>query len=587
MRRKSVKGLSKTAGIAIAIIIIIIIVAIGAYYASQKPAPATTTTTSPSTTTTSSPSTTTTQTTTSSPSPTTTTAPGKKTLVIYASLSEMTSADPSTEFSNSILWMTLVYEPLVWYDPLQDKFIPGLAVSWESSNNGTVWTFHLRKNAVFHDGTPVTAEAVKESIERTIALGQGAAFIWDPVDHIEVVDDYTVKFYLKYPAALDKIAASSYGAWIFSPKVVEYAGAKNLTDPKVADWFNAGHDAGSGPYKLVKWDPENEIVLEKNPDWWGWKEPNYPLASPNAPDVFVVKIVKDAVTQERLVLSGDIHIAEYVPLEDVDNLKQNPKVQVVIKPSFQNLLMLINTKKPPLDNVLVRRAIAHAIPYEDIVKIARNGLAQVASGPIPHGMWGHFDNLTYEYNLTLAKQLLAQAGYPNGINRTLLLVYTAGDIYEKRTAEVIKASLAKIGINVEIRPMSWEEQWSLAQSGWENPEAAQDLFIFYWWPTYITPFDFLYNMFSSESKMFNLCYYENPEFDKLINEAVTLEATNRTKALKLYYEAQKILYDDVPAIPLWDMLDVRVAVKSIGNLDKAINPAYPTVIFAQVLSVKG
>ncbi len=587
MRKTRNRGLSKTATIIAVVIIIIIIAAAAIYMSQQKPAP--TTTTSPTSSPTTSPSTSTTTTstpTTTSPSPTTT-SPAKKTMVIYASLSEMTSADPSTEFSNSILWLTLVYEPLIWYDPLQDKFIPALAESWESNENGTVWTFHLRKDAVFHDGTPVTAEAVKASIERTIALGQGAAFIWDPVDHIEVVDDYTVKFYLRYPAALDKIAASSYGAWIFSPKVAEYAGASNLTDPKVSDWFNAGHDAGSGPYKLVKWDPENEIILEKNPDWWGWKLPDYPLKSDSAPDVFVVKIVKDAVTQERLVLSGDIHIAEYVPLEDVDSLKQNPKVQVVIKPSFQNLLMLINTKKPPLDNVLVRRAIAHAIPYEDIVKIARNGLAEVASGPIPHGMWGHFDNLTYEYNITLAKQLLAQAGYPNGIDRTLLLVYTAGDIYEKRTAEVIKASLAQIGINVEIRPMSWEEQWSLAQSGWENPEAAQDLFIFYWWPTYITPFDFLYNMFSSESKMFNLCYYENPEFDKLINEAVTLEATDRAKALKLYYQAQKILYEDVPAIPLWDMLDVRVAVNSIGNLDKAINPAYPTVIFAQVLEVKG
>jgi len=514
-------------------------------------------------------------------------SPQRKTLVIYASLSEMTSADPSTEFSNSILWMCLVYEPLLWYDPLKNVFIPGLAERWEKSANGTVWTFYLRKNAVFHDGTPVTAETVKFSIERTVALGQGAAFIWAPVKEIKVLDKYTVRFVLKYPAALDAIAASSYGAWIFSPKIVEYAGAANSTDPKVARWFNSGHDAGSGPYKLAKWDPENEVVLEKNEEWWGWKEKNYPLASPKAPDLFVIKIIKDAVTQERLVLSGDIHIAEYVPLEDIPMLKANPRIQVVIKPSFQNLLMLLNTRKPPLDNPLVRRAIAHAIPYKDIVEIAKSGLAKVASGPIPHGMWGHFEDFYYDYNLTLAKELLAKAGYPEGIRRTLTLVYTAGDIYEKRTAEVIASSLAKIGIKVEIRPMSWEEQWALAQSGWENPEGAQDLFIFYWWPTYITPFDYLYNMFHSESKAFNLCYYENPEFEKLIEEAVTLEGINRTKSLELYHKAQEILYRDVPAIPLWDTLDVRVATVNIGNLDKAINPAYPTVIFAQVLEVKG
>ncbi|MCX8187637.1 MAG: ABC transporter substrate-binding protein [Nitrososphaeria archaeon] len=498
-----------------------------------------------------------------------------KSVVVYASLSEMVTADPSTEFSNSILWLCLVYEPLLWYDPLQDKLIPALAESWEASEDGMIWTFHLRKGVVFHDGTPFTAEAVKSSIERTINLGQGAAFIWDPIDRIEVVDDYTVSFILKYPAPMERIVASSYAAWIFSPKT-----------PNTPEWFNEGNDAGSGPYKLVKWDPENEVILEKFEDWWGWKLTSYEMASPNAPDVFVVKIVKDAVTQERLVISGDVSIAQYVPIEDVEKLKENPNLKVVIKPSFQNLLLFINTKKSPLDNVLVRKAIAHAIPYEDIVKVARSGLAHVASGPIPTGMWGHSDDFRYEYNLDEARRLLSEAGYPNGLERTLTLTYTAGDIYEKRTAELIATSLKKIGINIDIRPMSWEEQWALAQSGWENPEGAQDLFIMYWWPTYITPFDFLYNMYHSESKAFNLAYYENPEFEKLIEEAVYYEGIDEEKALSLYYEAQRIVYEDAPIIPLWDMVDVRVARAEIGNLDKAINPAYPTVIFAQVLSVE-
>ncbi|MCF8885641.1 MAG: ABC transporter substrate-binding protein [Nitrososphaerota archaeon] len=549
------KALSKVL-VAIIIIVIAVVLGVGLYYVSLPTPP----TVTPTTITT--------------PTPSQTPSVTKK-LVIYASLSEMTTADPSTEFSNSILWLCLVYEPLLWYDPLENKFIPALAERWESSKDGTVWTFYLRKGVVFHDGTPFTAEAVKKSIERTIELGQGAAFIWDPVEKIEIVDDYTVTFILKYPAALDSIAASSYGAWIFSPRT-----------PNTPEWFNQGNDAGSGPYKLVKWDPENEVILEKFEDWWGWKLPSYEMASPKAPDIFIVKIVKDAVTQERLVVAGEIDIAEYIPLEDVDRLKADPNLKVVIKPSFQNLLMLINTKKPPLDNVLVRRAIAHAIPYEDIVKIARSGLAKVASGPVPTGMPGHFEDFRYRYDLEEARRLLAEAGYPTGLDKTLVLVYTAGDVYEQRTSELIAASLSKIGIKVDIRPMSWEEQWALAQSGWENPEMAQDLFIFYWWPTYITPFDFLYNMFHSGSKAFNLCYYENPEFERLIEEAVSLEGVDKSKALELYYKAQKILYEDVPAVPLWDMIEVRVGRAYLGNLEKAVNPAYPTVIFAQVLSVE-
>ncbi|MEM1610330.1 MAG: ABC transporter substrate-binding protein [Sulfolobales archaeon] len=508
------------------------------------------------------------------------------TVVIYASLSEMTTADPSTEFSNSVMWLPLVYETLLWYDPIKDTFIPGLAVSYESKSDGKIWIFHLRKNAVFHDGTPVTAYAVKASIERTIELGGGAAYIWDPVEKIETPDNYTVVFYLKYPAPLNKIAASPYATYIFSPRVVEYAGASKLTDPKVANWFNSGHDSGSGPYRLAKWDPENEVVLEKFNDWWGWKEPSYPLANPYAPDIFIIRIIKDATTQERLLRAAEIDIAQYVPPESIEDLKKDPKFVVEFKPSFQNLILLINTKKPPLDNILVRRAIAHAIPYNDIVSIARKGFARVASGVIPYGMWGHFEDLKYEYNLTQAKQLLAQAGYPNGISRPLILTYTAGDIYEQRTSELIKASLAQIGITIDIRPMSWEEQWALAKKGWEDPNASQDLLIFYWWPDVLSPITYLYNMFSSKSKDFNLCYYVNPEFDELINNAYSLEGSDPTKALELYRKAQEILYRDVPGIGLWDMTYYYVARNRIGNLDNAINPAYPTVVFAQALSVK-
>ncbi|RLE80578.1 MAG: ABC transporter substrate-binding protein [Thermoprotei archaeon] len=489
----------------------------------------------------------------------------EKRIAIYASLSEMTTLDPSTEFSNSIIVLAVTYETLLRYDPLKNEFIPVLAESWESEANGTIWRFHLRKGVKFHDGTPLTAEAVKYSIERTIKLGQGAAFIWSPVKEIKVIDDYTVEFVLSYPAPLDMIAAASYGAYIFSPNT-----------PNTPDWFNAGNDAGSGPYKIVSWDPENEVVLERFEDWWGgW--------TGKEPDIVVIKIVKDAVTQEQMVLAGEISIAEYVPLDDVDILKEDPRVQVVIKPSFQNLLALLNTKKPPLNNTLVRRALAHAIPYEEIVEIARSGLARVASGPVPYGMWGHFEDLRYEYDLEKAKRLLAEAGYPEG-GFKLMLVYTTGDYFEMKTAELIKASLAKLNIEVEVVPLSWEEQWSLAQSGWEDPMKAQDIFVFYWWPTYITPYDFLYNMFHNKNNtLFNLCYYENPEFEKLIDEAVLLEGYDRERSLQLYHKAQKILYEDVPAIPLWDGVDVRVGLANIEGLEEAINPAYPTVIFFQKL----
>jgi peptide/nickel transport system substrate-binding protein len=484
-------------------------------------------------------------------------APPAPTIVTYASLSEMTTLDPSTEFSNSVKILPNVYETLVLYDPLNDRVIPALAERWEASPDGLTWTFHLRRNVKFHDGTPFNATAVKYSIERTVNLGQGAAFIWDPVESIVILDPFTVQFRLKYAAPLLMIASSAYGAYIMSPHA-----------PNTPEWFNAGNDSGSGPYRVKKWEPKSEVVLERFDGYWGgWRT--------GQPDIAVIRIVPDAATQEQLVLTGQVDIAEQVPLESISRLKTDPRVKVVITPSFQNLLGLMNTKKPPLDNVLVRQAISHAVPYSQIVKVARLDLAVQARGPVPAGMFGHIDDLPqYEYNLDRAAALLTQAGYPGG-GFKLVLTYTAGDVHEQKTAELLRAELAKLNIELEIRPMPWEEQWALARS---DPTKAQDILVFYWWPTYITPYDFLANMFRTEAEpFFNLAYYSNAEFDRLIDEARTLEGTDRNRALQLYRRAQLILVKDAVAIFFYDQQDVKVLSARLQGF--SYNPAYSTVVF--------
>ncbi len=501
----------------------------------------------------------------STPSPA---APAAKfsSYIVMAYGSEMTGLDPSTEFSNSVILLNIMYDTLTRYDYKTGKVVPCLAESWEVKDNGTVWVFHLRKDAKFHDGTPVTAEAVKLSIERTIKLGEGAAFIWDPVEKIETPDEYTVVFYLKYPAPLDVIAASAYGAFIMNPKYI------NVTPD---EFTSKGLDAGSGPYKLVKWDPRNEVVLEAFKDYWGG-------FAPGAPEKVIIKIVPDSKTQELQVINGEIDIASSVPPEDIAKLKENPKVTVYEYPSYMVMYAMLNTRKEPLKNKLVRKALAYAIPYDRIVEEAGMGYAERAWSYIPPGMLGYEKVFTYEQDLEKAKELLAKAGYPNG-GFKLLLTYTAGDDYERRAAEIMKDAFSKLGIDLEIQPMPWEQQWELAKS---DPEKAQDILIFYWWPTLLSPYDFLYNMFHTEKEpFFNLCYYSNKTFDKLIDEAWALEGTDRAKAHEMYVEAQKILAEDVPAIPLMVMKQVYVVSKNVKNFD--YNPAYPNVIFFNKLSVEG
>ncbi|WP_226996556.1 ABC transporter substrate-binding protein [Thermococcus sp. 5-4] len=494
-----------------------------------------------------------------------TSTPEKTTnVVIYGYGSEMITLDPSTEFSNSIVVLANVYECLVKYTP--NGLEPWLATSWESNENGTVWTFHLRKGVKFHTGNTMTAEDVKWSIERTIRMGLGPAFIWDPIDKMEVVDDYTIKFYLKYPANLPLIASSAYGAYIMDSRYLSTVGDDNA----IADWFNQGQDAGTGPYTIVKdkYDPKTEIVLKKFDDYWGgWSGDQF--------DIAVIKIVPDASLREQMVTSGEIQITRDLPLDDLPKLQENPSVKVDQTASYQELYAFFNTKKEPLNNKLVRQALSYAVPYKDIVDYVLHGYGEVAKGPIPKGMLGHFEDMdTYTYDIDKAKQLLAQAGYPDG-GFKLVLTYTQGDQAEAKVAEIIKAEWKKLGVDVEIRPMNWEQQWALAKS---DPSKAQDILMMYWWPTYPTPYDFLFNMFHCEPEInFNLCYYCNDEFDKAIDEAATLEGIDPDKAAQLYRKAEEILMEDAPAIFFYNPDDVYVYHKSITGFKD--NPGYPQVVF--------
>ncbi|AEC51401.1 extracellular solute-binding protein [Pyrococcus sp. NA2] len=511
--------------------------------------------------------------TTSKPSTTSSPSPKEESqvsnVVIYGYDSEMITLDPSIEFSNSIVTLANVYECLVKYT---DKGLePWLATSWESNENGTEWIFHLRKGVKFHTGNELTAEDVKWSIERTIRMGMGPAFIWDPVESIEIIDKYTIKFKLKYPANLPLIASSAYGAYIMDSKFLSKIG----DDKAISDYLNQGHDAGTGPYMIVKYDPKTEVVLKKFDEYWGgWSKDQF--------DTAIIKIIPDPALREQMVTSGEIHIAKNLPLDDIPKLQQNPNVVIYEEPSFRVLYGMLNTKKPPLNNKLVRKALSYAVPYKDIVNYVLGGHGYVAKGPIPKGMMGYFEDLpTYTYDIERAKQLLNEAGYPNG-GFKLVLTYTQGDEAEGKVAEILKAEWQKLGIDVEIRPMNWEQQWALARS---DPQNAQDVLLFYWWPTYPTPYDYLFNMFHCENEtLFNLCYYCNPTFDKLIDQAVMLEASNPKKAEELYRRAIEILIDDAPAIFFYSPNYIYAVHKSVTGF-KAY-PAYPEVVFFYELRKK-
>lgn len=486
-------------------------------------------------------------------------ASGTKDTVVYAAYGDIKDWDPSMAFSMEVVMLVSVYEPLVYYNPpgSAEQLRPGLAESWEKSEDGLTWTFHLRQGVKFHDGEPFNAAAVKYSIDRTREMKKGAYYIWGPVREIEVVDDYTVQFHLNEAAPMDLIASSQYAAYIFSPKAGE----------KGTDWFMAGHAAGTGPYQVSSWEKNQQVVLTRFTDYWGgWDGDHF--------DRVVIKVVLEPSTQVQMIKSGEADFASLAPVDALGGLRKTAGVEVLTPKSWKNSMFLINCRKPPTDNIKVRQALCHAWDYRAVVDSIYNGLATVAEGPVPKTMWGHNPDLpAYDFNLDKAKKLIDESGLSKDELKMRMAYISTSQEYAN-CAQLLQANLARIGIELELTPGEWGTIWEQAK----NPETAPNLQSMTWWPTYATPNDWLIGMFKTEKKaLFNLSHYSNPVVDELLDAGVKYEGSDRDAAIKAYGEAQRIIVEDAAAIFYADIASRVVKRDSIGGY--TYNPAYSGIFF--------
>ncbi|WP_027092106.1 ABC transporter substrate-binding protein [Cohnella thermotolerans] len=480
-------------------------------------------------------------------------------VAVYGSTSEpVIFWDPSESHSNEIIVLNNIYETLLRYNAADDSITPVLAESYEKSEDGLTWTFHLKKNVKFHSGKTMTSADVKKSFERTIKLGKGAAYILDPIDTIETPDDQTVVFKLKYTATLDLIVSAPYAAFIYNTDELDKQGD---------DYFTKGHEDGTGPYMLKSWSSGKPVVLTKFADYHeGWSGSHY--------ENVVFQTVADANTKAQMVKNGELTYVDMLPVQQLNALKSDSSVSVVTTPSYQNLIGFLNTKSEKLSDPKVREALVDAFPYDRVVNDVMGGTATAANGPLPKGLWGHDDSLPApKYDLEKAKSLLLEAGVKN---LTLTLTYTTGDSNQQQIAELYKATLAQIGVTLDVKPMPWDSQWQLAKA--TDPSQRQDIFMMYWWPDYANPYGFMYSLFHTEKEVnYNMSYYSNADIDKLIDEANVKAGVDRAAAARMYGEAQAKLNQDYPAIWMYDQQYVRVInSKMQGFVD---NPAYPNVVF--------
>ncbi len=459
----------------------------------------------------------------------------------------------------SLIVTRQIEEPLVGLEPGTLELRPALATDWEPDADATAWTFTLREGVTFHDGTPFDAEAVVFNFERManpdFAYGfreEGITYpmfpnifggfaddpdtIWESV---EAVDDMTVLFRLKQPAPLfpNYLAAVSMG--IASPAAIREHGASDGT-PDVGS-------VGTGPFQFSDWQPSQRITLVRNENYWGEQARMSGV---------IIRFIQDETQRLAELQAGEVDFTINLSSDARETLADNPELEVTSPPPFNVAYLSINMTNEPLDDPRVRHAIAHAIDKQAILEGFYGGVGSVAHDVLPDGLaWARPDDLDpYAYDPERARELLAEAGYPDGFDMVTLpdgsqipleLWYmpVSRTYYPdpQAIAEAYSSYLADVGIEVDLRT----EGWNAYLANW-NAGEKDGLVMLGWLGDYSDPNNFLRSLFGPG--VVQEAGYENEEVFALLQEAST--ASSRAEAAALFQEAGRLINQDLPRIPI-------------------------------------
>ncbi len=476
--------------------------------------------------------------------PTPTPAPaaaGGDVLIVARSL-DIRTLDPGRQYEiTSPMIVHAAYETLVTFAGTDyTKVVPNLAESWEISDDGLTYTFHLRPNVKFHTGHTMTAKDVKFSFERLRNLKDNPAWLMDVVDKIEVVDDLTVKITLKEPNAAFLAMLVSPNFSVLDSEAVKAHGGTDAPDAdktdKATEWLDQ-NSAGTGPFILKGWTRGVEVVLERNPDYW---------RGPAKLSKVIVKDVRDPATQRMMIASGDIDVAQNLDVDMIEAYKQEGGK--VVEGNTMDMIYLAMTTNPkisePLSHKEARQAVAYAIDYDGIIKDLMRGAAIRLPSVIPVGLLGTDPNLGYPHDPAKAKELLKKAGYPNGF--TVKMVYPnrtfAGGLAAETLAAKIQADLAEVGIKLQLEPREPVAHLADYRAG------KLAMTISPWTPDFLDPHGWAIPFAVKGGSAAKRVYYDNPKASELAIKAGKI--TDPEKRAQMYLELQKIMLDDAAFIGL-------------------------------------
>lgn len=417
-----------------------------------------------------------------------------------------------------------VYGNLCRYDFKKGGYVGHLAANWETTDKNT-WLFHLKKGLKFHDGTEVTAKDVVHSFFRMSndpesSQKQNSS---RKVKSVVAVNKYTVRMITHKPTS--SLLSYICGLWAIT--------SKDTYDKYGAKEADKNHPNGAGPYKLKEFVIGNRMVLEK--------DPNNTFAKPEAPDLIIIRKMTEPEQRVTALLNGEIQIAQFIPPHLLTRIEKAKNARLVSTSSVEIMFLAMNPGIKPWDNKKLRQAVCYAINREGIIKALLKGQAQILHGPIGPGQYSYDPNLQprYAYDPAKAKKLVAEAGFPNGVEVDL---YTPVGRYvnDKQITQAMVPMLNAVGIKTKLHTPEWVTQWANVRKG-KRP------FFYQGRGSVIDPGPALSQYF--ETDVSPRIKYSSAEYDRLMRaERDAFDPKVRIATLR---KAMSVLTEDAPACFMW------------------------------------
>lgn len=470
----------------------------------------------------------------------------------------MDPMDTSDTLSGGV--QRLIMDGLFGFDD-EMKIIPLLAESYEANEDATEYVIHLRQGISFSDGTPLNAEAAKANFDRwgDKELGlKRTTLLCNVLKSTEAVDEYTVKVTLTEPFGAFVATLAHPACVLMSPQVIEQGKEACAERP-----------VGTGQYLFKEWIAGDHTTVTLNKDWWGY-DPEIcggkALAEPDAGfQSITFRPVGENASRVAMLQSGEADFIWPVPTESMETLAADENVYVGADEGIVVRYMFMNTQKAPFNDVRVRQAMNYAIDKDAYIAVVKNGLASKATSILGPATQHYKGNDPYPYDLEKAKKLLADAGYPDGFETTLICTTTTSDL---KQCEFIQQQLAQAGITVNINSMEKaivsekvesaegpgsEVEVEMYMSGWSSSTGDAD------WG--IRP---VLAKESEPPKSYNISYFENDEMDGCLKAA--LETADEEKRAELYAKAQDIIWEECPVVFFANDYNTWASAADVANV---------------------